>query len=538
MQISGFSAMLTLLLLAVVMSAAVSSKNPATPPHIVFILADDLGRGDVSTYGLSQIPTPNMDAIARAGIVLNNYYVQPVCTPSRASLMTGLYAIHTGLQHITLMPTEPSGLPLNFKILPEHLKDLGYETHCVGKWGIGFYTLNHTPTYRGFDSYYGTYSGPVDYYSHYLDWKGHRGIDLWKDTVLQTNETGRYLTSLFEEKAEYIIANRNKSKPLFLLLAHQAPHVSFGSPPMQAPTENIEKFFYIGDEKRTLHAAMVDALDESLGSLMEALEAASMLENTVIVFSSDNGASLHSLGGNWPLRGIKSTVWEGAVRVPGFIWSPRLAKSGVVSQQLMHITDWLPTLYSLAGGRQEHLGPIDGVDMWQALSTSSPSIRNEILLNIDNVGATTGFRYGDFKLVLGNNLMDRDQRHKIRGGSRPSDDLEVLLERSKANSVLKRFYGRKTPLNINDGSWRRNATIDCGDSRGANFALGEVYYVFDVVRDPCELHNLAHKRPALLYVLLAKLTLHHATAMPPLSRPSDPRAFPENNGGVWAPWIL
>ncbi|XP_077528892.1 arylsulfatase B-like isoform X2 [Haemaphysalis longicornis] len=335
-------------LLGAVNSAA-AGKYYAKPPHIVFVLADDLGRADVSTYGSPQIPTPNMDALARAGVVLNNYYAQPMCTPSRASLMTGLYAIHTGLQHLTLMPGEPSGLPLHLKILPEHLRDLGYETHCVGKWGIGYASLDSTPTYRGFDSFYGMYSGPVDYYSHYIEWKGHRGLDLWHNTEPLKNETGQYLTTLFQERAEHIIANRNKTKPLFLFLAHQAPHKTFGIPPMQAPKKNVEKFLYIGKEQRMLHAGMVDALDQSIGSLMEALEAASMLEDTVLVFSSDNGATLFSLGGNWPLRGLKGSLWEGAIRAAGFVWSPRLENRGRVSQQLMHISDWLPTLYSSAG---------------------------------------------------------------------------------------------------------------------------------------------------------------------------------------------
>ncbi|KAH9379911.1 hypothetical protein HPB48_000993 [Haemaphysalis longicornis] len=151
-----------------------------------------------------------------------------------------------------------------------------------------------------------------------------------------------------------------------------------------------------------------------------------------------------------------------------------------------------------AGGRPEDLGPLDGMNMWQALSKNQHSPRTEVLINIDNIGATTGLRYENFKLVLGNNdVIQRDYHHKMQGGSRPYDDLEILLERSRANGVLKRFYGDKIHLDNIDGLWRQNATIDCGQSSHTNFAIGESYYVFDVASDPCELHNLAHQRPAV-----------------------------------------
>ncbi|CAN7943622.1 unnamed protein product, partial [Ixodes hexagonus] len=124
------------------------------------------GWDDVSFHGSSQIPTPNLDALAADGITLHNYYVQPMCTPSRAALMTGLYPIRTGMQHWVIRSPEPWGLPLELKLMPEHLKDLGYSTHLVGKWHLGYFKKEYTPTYRGFDSFYGYYNGYIDYYSH------------------------------------------------------------------------------------------------------------------------------------------------------------------------------------------------------------------------------------------------------------------------------------------------------------------------------------------------------------------------------------
>ncbi|KAM7296269.1 putative sulfatase [Ixodes scapularis] len=142
------------------------SESSQVPPNIIFLLADDLGWADVSFRGDPQIPTPNLDVLASQGIILNNYYVLHLCTPSRGALMSGLYPIHTGLQHYVQLPAEPHGLPLNVTIMPEHLKNLGYTTHMIGKWNLGYYKESYTPTRRGFDSFYGFLNGGEDYYDH------------------------------------------------------------------------------------------------------------------------------------------------------------------------------------------------------------------------------------------------------------------------------------------------------------------------------------------------------------------------------------
>ncbi|XP_049270278.1 arylsulfatase I [Rhipicephalus sanguineus] len=475
----------------------VGAYKKSDPPNIVFILADDLGWADVSMHGSAQIPTPNIDALASTGMVLNNYYVQPLCSPSRAALMSGLYAIHTGFQEGAILPGVPAGLSLNVKIMPEYLKDLGYETHILGKWHIGYFNLNYTPTYRGFDSFCGLHTGPDDYYSHILEW------------------------------------------PLFLYLAHQATHGGINPTPLQAPGGNVAKFPYIGEPDRTIYAGMVDALDQSVGAVLEALEAESMLENTIIVFSSDNGGSptgfLANYGFNWPLRGAKGTLWEGGVRASAFVWSPRLRHGGKVSQQLMHITDWLPTLYSAAGGDVKRLGPLDGVDMWHSLVVGKPSPRTEILLNIDENTRTAALRHRDFKLVVGC-TRTLDARFEIPGGSRPYADLDVLLKQSKAAAVLRRFYGKK-PVFKHVDKWRRQATIECDPSRHVNFASGGTYYLFNIADDPCEQRNLAEERPDVLSMLLKKLSAYNETVVPPVTTMADPRSYPDQHNGIWAPWL-
>ncbi|XP_077529388.1 arylsulfatase B-like [Haemaphysalis longicornis] len=321
------------------------------PPNIIIIFADDLGWDDVSFHGSAQIPTSNLDALAADGIILNNHYALPACTPSRSAFLTGRYPIHTGMQQAVILPAEPWGLPQEMKIMPEFFRDLGYETHLVGKWHLGNFAKEYTPTYRGFDTFYGFYGAEVDYRSHTFTMYNKTGLDFWDGTEPIRNETGHYSTTLLTNRAINLIETRNKEKPFFLYLGHQAPHAG-SDIPLDAPAENIGKFPYIGEENRTIYAGMVDALDESVGAVVEALHKEKILKNSIIVFCGDNGGQPfgpHSNRGfNWPLRGAKGGLWEGSTRVSTFLWSPMLAKRRRVSQQMMHVIDWLPTLYHAA----------------------------------------------------------------------------------------------------------------------------------------------------------------------------------------------
>ncbi|XP_077523893.1 arylsulfatase I-like isoform X3 [Amblyomma americanum] len=235
------------------------------PPHIIILLADDLGWYDVSFHGSSQIPTPNLDALAADGIILNSHYVQSSCAPSRAALLTGLYPIRTGMQGIPAGYGAPWGLPLNVTILPQYLKKLGYETHLVGKWDLGYYMKEFTPTFRGFDSFYGYYNPDEDYYSHSIPLENSRCLDFWFNTDPVRSENGSYSTTLFTQRAQDVIQHRDKSKPFFLLLSYQAVHGTPGPHRLEAPLENIAKFPYIKEKNRTIfaggHAAELDSLD-------------------------------------------------------------------------------------------------------------------------------------------------------------------------------------------------------------------------------------------------------------------------------------
>ncbi|KAL3205868.1 hypothetical protein MRX96_011019 [Rhipicephalus microplus] len=453
------------------------------PPNIIFILADDLGWDDVSFHGSPQIPTPNMDVLAADGIILNNYYVQPVCTPSRAALMTGLYPIHTGMETSVIQIGEPWGLPLRLRLMPQYLKDLGYQTHMIGKWHLGYYTENN-------------------YYNHTLPvpQSSQVGLDFWLNNEPLRNETGQYSTTLFGKQAVKLIQERDPKKPLFLYLCYQAPH---GGMPveLQAPSENVDKFPYIGEKNRTIFAGMMDALDQSVGNVLEALQQERMLDNSIIVFSSDNGGlpwgSHASRGFNWPLRGAKTTLWEGGTRASAFIWSPLISRSRRVSHQLMHIVDWLPTLYRAAGGNPSKMRNLDGRDMWLHLCADLPSPRTEMLYNIDPVGSTAALRYRDYKLVLG-----------VSSGG--------MYDQSQ---------------------WRQRATLHCGPTKVSNFVGGDPPYLFDLSKDPCEQHNLAPDNRELLSVLIRKLASYAVTSVAPRNKPVDRRSFPQYHNGTWAPWV-
>lgn len=523
----------------------VRSEPQARPPHIIFILADDLGWADVSFHGSPQIPTPNLDALAADGIILNNYYTHPTCTASRGALMTGLYSTRYGLQYRPIQPGQPYGLDLNYTLLPQHLKTLGYETHLIGKWHLGCYREEYTPTRRGFDSFYGLYYGHVDYYDHQLlsdENASISGLDFWNGTAPARDAYGCYSTDLFTEKAESLIKTLDKSKPQFLYLSHQAVHSGNYDNLLQAPKRNIDKFPYIGEGNRTIYAGMLDSLDEAVGRTVRALGEAGMLEDSVIIFSADNGGVpfgvFSTRGMNWPLRGIKSSPWEGGSRAAAFLWSPRLAKKRRVSNQLMHIADWLPTLYGLAGGAVSDLGQLDGQNMWNVLSEDEPSPRSTMVYNIDPLWGYAAVRDGRYKIVVGRQHNGVLERIPIPGNPRPQQDLDALTEQSMSAQTLRAFYGTEDLGFATD--WRNNATVRCSDERCADdshFISTDYVFLFDLDDDPCECNNLASTHKELLESMNKTLQAFAAETVFPLNPPTDPASYPGNHNGTWAPWI-
>ncbi|XP_077381203.1 arylsulfatase I-like [Festucalex cinctus] len=355
------------------------AKGGRKQPHIIFILIDDQGFNDIGYHNPS-IKTPTLDKLAAEGVKLENYYVQPICTPSRSQLLTGRYQIHTGLQHSIIRPSQPSCLPPNMDTLPQRLRQAGYATHMVGKWHLGFYTKACLPTRKGFDSFFGSLTGSVDYYSYgSCDGPGLCGYDLHDNESVAWGHEGKYSTTLFTQRARKILQSHDPTRqPIFLLLSLQAVHT-----PLQPPKSYIYPYRGMADVARRKFAAMVSTVDEAVRNITYALRKSGLYRDSVIIYSTDNGAQPFTGGSNWPLRGRKGTYWEGGVRGVAFVHSPLLRRRRRVSNALVHITDWFPTLLSLAGGNVSQSQGLDGFDVWAAISEDKASPRQEILHNID-----------------------------------------------------------------------------------------------------------------------------------------------------------
>ncbi|XP_015768600.1 PREDICTED: arylsulfatase J-like [Acropora digitifera] len=501
-------------------------SKSTSQPNIIFIVADDLGWDDVSFHGSNQIPTPNIDQLANSGVILNNYYVSPICSPSRSAIMTGKYPIHTGMQHSVLMAGQPFGLGLQEKLLPQYLKELSYATHGVGKWHLGFYKYDYTPTKRGFDSFFGYWLGAGDYWDHSEQEPDGWGLDLRNNTEPVYNQWGNYRTNLFTDQALDVINSHNTSQPLFLYLAHEAVHSALEHDPLQAPENLIHKFKdTIQDEKRRIFAAMDTALDQSVGKVLAALKAKGMYENSIIVFTTDNGGPANGVSRNtacnYPLRGTKYTLWEGGLRGTAFVHSPLLKSKGRVSMDLMHLSDWVPTLYGCGGGNVSDLIGLDGVDMWPTLSQGLASPRKELVHNIDPVGWAAALRYQNWKLVVNASYgPDRDGWYPPPGFQQNPSRRLNFSNSAALNPSLKSAIVTCPPPPAKPA--------ECGHKDGP--------CLFNIDKDPCEHTNVANQEKDVLEMMLRLLEKYKKTMVPIRNKPYDHQANPKFHNGLWTAW--
>lgn len=396
---------------------AAADPPDAPRPNIVLILADDLGWADVGWHG-AEIKTPHLDKLAHAGARLEQFYVQPLCSPTRAALMTGRYPMRHGLQVGVVRPWAQYGLPLEERTLPQALKQAGYETAICGKWHLGHFRREYLPTQRGFEHQYGHYNGAIDYFTHIRD----MGFD-WHRDDRECRDEG-YSTTLIGREAARRITERDRGRPLFLYVPFNAVHA-----PHEVP-ERFKGHYAKLPEPRRTYAGMVSAMDEAVGMIVDALEASGMSGETLVIFSSDNGGpSPGRVTSNGPLRGAKSTLYEGGVRVPAFATWPGHIKAGSVVNAPLHVVDWYPTLLTLAGAKLEQPAPLDGHDAWPAIALGKPSPHEAILLNAaPNAGA---IRVGDWKLIL------RRSNGKARDDAGGGDD---AVKASGALDAVELFH--------------------------------------------------------------------------------------------------
>jgi len=434
-----------------------TSVIAADRPNIIYLLADDLGYTDVGFHG-SEIKTPHIDKLAASGAKLEAFYVQPVCSPTRAALMTGRYPMRHGLQVGVVRPWAQYGLPLEERTLPQALQEAGYFTAICGKWHLGHFQRAYLPTQRGFSHQYGHYNGALDYFTHERD----GGFDWHRNDQVCRDEG--YTTTLLGDESVRLIEQHDTSRPLFLYVPFNAPHS-----PLQAPQEYLDRYASIADPKRRTYAAMVSCVDDQIGRIVAALEKRGLTRSTLIAFSSDNGGPLNLGATNGPWRAGKGTLYEGGVRVSAFANWPEKIAAGTVVKEPLHVVDWYPTLLKLAGVSLEQKLPLDGRDAWPTIALGKPTPHPEILIN--TTPGNGAIRMGDLKLVL------NGSRSEV-GGEPP---------------------GKKGKSKKTDGA--------------------EMVELFNLANDPYEKSNLAEKQPEKVQELRARLDAYAQAAIPPKSAP-------------------
>jgi arylsulfatase A-like enzyme len=336
--------------------------------------------------GAKEIRTPQLDALAAGGAILGAHYVQPVCSPTRSTLMTGRYPTRTGV-YTVVRPHAKWGLPLAERTLPVALREAGYHTAICGKWHLGEFQKEYQPTRRGFDEQYGHFFGALDYFTKLRD--GER--DWYRNDEPCADEG--YTTHLVAREACRIVRERPRDKPLFLYVPFNAVHG-----PYQTPASYTEPYAALKGTRQK-YAGMIAAMDEAIGQIVAALDEAGIRKETLIVFSSDNGGpSPGQITDNSPLRAGKGTIYEGGVRVCAFAHWPGQIEAGTRVTEPIHMVDWFPTLVKQAGGSLQQKLPLDGLDVWSTITQGAKSPHDAILLC--GQPDRSAVRSGDWKLLV------------------------------------------------------------------------------------------------------------------------------------------
>ncbi|XP_012055336.1 PREDICTED: arylsulfatase B-like [Atta cephalotes] len=541
------SSMLSFAFLLIVLSVTLyfgSTYASTQSPNIVVIIADDLGWNDVSFHGADEIPTPNIDALAYNGVILNRHYVMPMCTPSRVAFLSGRHPLRTSMQGYPLKGAEPRGLHLNDTLLPEYLRKLGYTTHLLGKWHVGYLTRNYVPTRRGFDTFLGYFNGLIQYFNHTLIENEQVGYDLHR--IVGDNHTIEYrydyMTNLITEEAENIILSHNTERPMYLQLAHLASHASNAEEIMEVYDwkETNATLGYIQDINRRKFASVVATLDKSIGRVVDALNKKDMLKNTIILFISDNGAQTEgplyqNFGSNYPLRGLKSSLYEGGVRGAACIYSPLIENSSRVSTQLFHITDWLPTLYSAAGGNSSDLYQLDGIDQWSTIKTQKASKRKSVVINIEDIDYSAALM-GRYKLVQDKSDFQKHYiDYKGNDPSYPKYNMTNVLE-SPAASAIANVSNRVVTANKIE-ELRKEATVVCENLTTSDCENRTC--LFDIYEDPCEVMDISSQYPEIVKSLNVLIECYKRQGYEKaIILDADPAGYPSNsNNYTWIPWL-
>lgn len=434
-------------------SQVTRAQRSKQPPNIVYIMADDLGYADVGVYGRGDIKTPNIDALARQGVRFTQAYANSaVCSASRLALITGRYQYRLRLGLEEPLGFSPDiGLPPEHPTLPSLLKKQGYGTTLIGKWHLGFMP-KFGPLQSGYDHFYGHRGGGVDYFTH----KGPRGNpDFWEDNV--RIEKNGYITGLFGDRAVQVVNQYAASKQPFLLSLHfNAPHWPWELPGDEAEARRIDgsMLYHHDGGTQKIYRGMVEAMDVQIGRVLRALQSKGLSNNTIVIFTSDNGGERFS--DMWPFSGQKNELLEGGIRIPAIIsWPAQLPKNRIIEQQAMHM-DWLPTLLTAAGSAPDPAYPTDGMNLLPQLQGAAPVARKLYWRYKSN--HQRALRDGDYKFLK---ILDNTYLFNV---------VEDPLERANLKALKPDIYRR---LVDEWQVWNRDMLPELAESLGGAVEAAE-----------------------------------------------------------------
>lgn len=439
-------------------------------PNIIVFMTDDQGYGDLSCMGTTDFLTPHIDELATTGARFTNWYSNsPVCSPSRASLLTGRYPGNAGVRAILAGHRKATGLTPEAPTIATAVRDLGYQTAMVGKWHLGL-DEKCRPNQNGFDYFYGFMAGCIDYYSHVFYWcmaDGHTDPthDLWENDH-EFYDNGRYFTEMVSEKAVEKIREMNESDaPFMMYVAYNAPHY-----PMHAPRKYLDRFPHLPWDRRIM-AAMLSAVDDGVGQITDELKRLGIYEDTVIFFQSDNGPSRESR--NWMdgrgdpyygglpggLKGHKFSLFEGGIRVPGIFSWPGHIPAGQVIDEPCAAMDVFPTLLTIAGGDPAKY-ELDGLDISDVLMNGGKTPHEEIYWEME---MQTAIRQGNYKLVLDGQLIE---------GEPPQDPVflsDLSVDPSETTNLAAQYPELTEELKEKALAWRARLEANWDEKFAANY---------------------------------------------------------------------
>jgi len=422
------AAFVALAVAACVFASQSFAVDRPSKPNIVIFLSDDMGWGQLGYQGGKDIPTPNIDRIAAEGTRLTQFYVCSVCSPSRASLMTGRYPFHNGMEERT-HGADTGGMLPDERTLAQALRDAGYYTAILGKWHLGSWYSRHLPMQRGFDHQYGYYGALIDTFT-----KMREGVYDWHRDQQPINEPG-YTTFLIADEFARTLDRLDPAKPFFFYVAFNAVHG-----PHDAPPEYLKKYESVKGG-RAKEYPMLECMDVAIGRMLDSLKQKGLLDNTLVIFFNDNGAPAGI--GNAPYRGHKGENYEGGVRVACALRWPGHVKSGATVDEMLHAVDLYPTLVKLAGGSPAQPLPLDGRDAWPTITDDQPTPHKEIVLSVPGFDRSeTGpasIRVGDLKLV-GDELYDirNDPYEKQNIAAQRPDEVRQMKSRLRQLAAERR----------------------------------------------------------------------------------------------------